>query len=168
MWDTTWHKAHTISSGLTPALLTASGLYHPPGPEPEPSPEPASMPTETGAQPAEAPTPAPGLSAASQPDATHVAEGAAAGLAREQSAAGQASSPSHLGQEGSGKAAVPAPEVGAPLPEMCTADVCICCLQSRWPYIHARGLSLHMQCESCLALHVQAQLLHVAYSSVPA
>ena len=47
MWDLTWAKAHSISSGLNPGLLSSSGL----GP-PEPPPAPAA--SEAAQPPAEA------------------------------------------------------------------------------------------------------------------
>lgn len=48
LWDFTWHKAKTVSSGLTPQLLTASGLHFEQPPAPEPAPTPEQPRTEDG------------------------------------------------------------------------------------------------------------------------
>ena len=48
LWDFTWHKAKTVSSGLTPQLLTVSGLHFEQPPAPEPAPTPEQPHTEDG------------------------------------------------------------------------------------------------------------------------
>lgn len=63
LWDLTFSRVHTISSGLNPNLLQEAGLFGPP-PQPPTSPQAPTSPT---AQPAHAAMAAPGQAAVAAP-----------------------------------------------------------------------------------------------------